>query len=157
MAGGGRRLARVTAIHTLDDITGEPARETVFFALDGVSYEIDLTAEHADDLRGILRPYVEHGRRTGGRRRKRKLVKGPTPIRRASARLRSESVERGKATESDSEQPTRAARRSRRGASTRRNTTTTLTPRPTRRRPARNTEATAPSPVPAVTFSAPAS
>ncbi|MEY7971342.1 histone-like nucleoid-structuring protein Lsr2 [Saccharomonospora xinjiangensis] len=77
-------MARSAAIHTVDDITGEPARETVFFALDGVAYEIDLTAEHADHLRDVLLRYAAHARRTGGRRRKRTLVDGPTPLRRAT-------------------------------------------------------------------------
>ena len=31
----------------IDDIDGGDADETVTFALDGVSYEIDLTAKHA--------------------------------------------------------------------------------------------------------------
>lgn len=80
-------MARFAAIHTLDDITGEPARETVFFALDGVEYKIDLTAEHADDLRSILTRYIEHARRTGGRKQARRLIDGPTPISSPPARF----------------------------------------------------------------------
>ena len=37
------------------------------FALDGKTYEIDLTTDNADKLRGLLEPYVKSGRRTGGR------------------------------------------------------------------------------------------
>ena len=37
------------------------------FALDGKTYEIDLTTANADKLRGLLEPYVKGGRRTGGR------------------------------------------------------------------------------------------
>ncbi|GAA2734868.1 Lsr2 family protein [Pedococcus aerophilus] len=51
-----------------DDIDGSPADETVTFALDGVSYEIDLTTANATALREALAPYVGHGRRSGGRR-----------------------------------------------------------------------------------------
>jgi hypothetical protein len=52
-----------------DDVTGEELDdgETVTFALNGVEYQIDLSEEHADQLRGALAPYVLHGRRIGGR------------------------------------------------------------------------------------------
>lgn len=60
---------RVTAV-LVDDLDGcSAADETVYFALDGVNYEIDLSAEHADRLRECLRPWQEHGRVvTRGRR-----------------------------------------------------------------------------------------
>ena len=51
-----------------DDIDGTPADETVTFALDGVTYEIDLTTANATALRDALAPYVGHGRRAAGRR-----------------------------------------------------------------------------------------
>src|SRR5690348_13409737 len=51
-----------------DDLDGGPADETVTFALDGVSYEIDLSSANAAALRDALAPYVGHGRRSGGRR-----------------------------------------------------------------------------------------
>ena len=51
----------------VDDIDGGEADETVTFALDGKTYEIDLTTANADKLRGLLDPYVKGGRRTGGR------------------------------------------------------------------------------------------
>jgi Lsr2 len=52
-----------------DDVTGEELDDgqTVTFALDGVEYEIDLSEEHADQLRAALASYVLHGRRIGGR------------------------------------------------------------------------------------------
>jgi Lsr2 len=46
-----------------DDIDGSPAAETVRFALNGTSYEIDLSNEHAQALRGALNKYVEHARK----------------------------------------------------------------------------------------------
>lgn len=53
----------------IDDLDGESdADETVKFSLDGVSFEIDLSAEHAEQLRNHLRPYRDHARRLGGRR-----------------------------------------------------------------------------------------
>jgi hypothetical protein len=51
-----------------DDIDGSDADETVTFALDGVSYEIDLSGKNAAKLRDALAPYVGHARRSGGRR-----------------------------------------------------------------------------------------
>jgi hypothetical protein len=46
-----------------DDLTGGPADETVVFALEGTTYELDLSAQHAADLRRRLAPFVEHARR----------------------------------------------------------------------------------------------
>lgn len=51
-----------------DDIDGSDADETVTFALDGVSYEIDLNGKNAAALRDALAPYVGHARRSAGRR-----------------------------------------------------------------------------------------
>ncbi|MCL3838750.1 histone-like nucleoid-structuring protein Lsr2 [Aeromicrobium duanguangcaii] len=63
---------RVVTILT-SDISGEeiPAGEgeTVYFALDGTSYEIDLTAKEADELRDSLKNYIALGRRTSPSRR----------------------------------------------------------------------------------------
>lgn len=62
-------MAQKTVVTFLDDLDGESEAEgTVPFALDGVEYEIDLTKENAEDLRGIFAPYIAAGRRTGGRR-----------------------------------------------------------------------------------------
>ena len=47
----------------LDDIDGSDADETVRFGLDGASYEIDLSAAHAQDLRSALGRYVAAGRK----------------------------------------------------------------------------------------------
>ena len=53
----------------IDDVTGDELEsgESVNFALDGVEYQIDLSEEHADELRKAFAPYVLKGRRTGGR------------------------------------------------------------------------------------------
>jgi hypothetical protein len=55
----------------VDDLTGEQFAEndgeTIKFALDGVSYEIDLTTANGEALRTILDPYTANARRTGGR------------------------------------------------------------------------------------------
>jgi hypothetical protein len=46
-----------------DDVDGSPATQTVSFALDGVTYEIDLSTRNADRLRAELAPWMEAGRR----------------------------------------------------------------------------------------------
>ncbi len=53
-----------------DDFDGSDADETVTFALEGVEYEIDLSAKNAETLRDTLAPWVAHARRVGGRRRR---------------------------------------------------------------------------------------
>lgn len=61
-------------VSLVDDIDGTQAHETVYFNLDGVVYEIDLSSDHAAELRDILRNYIAHGRRTGGRTIARRTV-----------------------------------------------------------------------------------
>lgn len=58
-------MARVVHVQLIDDLSGQDADETLRFALDGADYEIDLTADHAAELRGILEKYVGHARRLG--------------------------------------------------------------------------------------------
>jgi hypothetical protein len=58
-----------TVIELHDDFDGSPEASTVQFALEGVSYEIELSDEHLEEMRALLAPYIEHGRRTGGRRK----------------------------------------------------------------------------------------
>lgn len=69
-------MAQKVSIILIDDIDGSDADETVRFALDGTSYEIDLNAQHAQELRDALALYIGHarkagsgGRRSGGRSR----------------------------------------------------------------------------------------
>ncbi|WP_299450201.1 Lsr2 family protein [uncultured Serinicoccus sp.] len=52
----------------IDDVDGTEADQTVSFALDGVSYTIDLHDRHATQLRGDLSTWIKYARRTGGRR-----------------------------------------------------------------------------------------
>jgi hypothetical protein len=70
----GPTMARETMTRLVDDLDGSDAQETVKFALDGRSYEIDLSTKNAAKLRTTLATYVENGTRvartssTGGRR-----------------------------------------------------------------------------------------
>jgi hypothetical protein len=50
----------------VDDIDGSEAEGTVLFGLDGTHYEIDLSTEHAKELRIALARYTEAGRRVTG-------------------------------------------------------------------------------------------
>ena len=60
-------MAQKVQVLLIDDVDGAAADETVTFALDGVTYEIDLTAERAAQLRDSLATWVGHARRVGGR------------------------------------------------------------------------------------------
>jgi len=69
----------------IDDLDGSEAEGTVRFGLDGVEYEIDLSAEHSRELRDALARYVGAARRVGGsarrpaRSRRRGSAGGPNP------------------------------------------------------------------------------
>jgi hypothetical protein len=62
-------VAQRIVVQLLDDLDQSEATETVEFGLDGVTYEIDLSEEHAAALRDALGDFIEHARRTGARRR----------------------------------------------------------------------------------------
>lgn len=69
-------MAQKTIVTLVDDLTGEEAENisTVEFALDGVTYELDLTDENSTKLHDSLSQYAKAGRKIGGRRRS-----GPRP------------------------------------------------------------------------------
>jgi hypothetical protein len=50
----------------IDDLDGGEANETVSFAIDGNSYEIDLSDGNAKRLRDALGPFVQGARRSSG-------------------------------------------------------------------------------------------
>jgi hypothetical protein len=63
-------VAQKTIVTLIDDLTGEEAEDisTVEFALEGVTYEIDLANDNAAKLRDNLARYVAAARKTSGRR-----------------------------------------------------------------------------------------
>jgi len=61
-------MAQKVQVVLVDDIDGGDAAETVSFSLDGVGYEIDLSAANATSLRDAFGPWVAAGRRVSGRR-----------------------------------------------------------------------------------------
>ncbi|KPG13842.1 histone-like nucleoid-structuring protein Lsr2 [Mycobacteroides immunogenum] len=62
-------MAKKVNVTFVDDIDESPAEGTVEFAIDGVTYEIDLSTKNGDKLRKQLQPWIDHARRVSGRRR----------------------------------------------------------------------------------------
>lgn len=60
-------MAQKVQVLLLDDVDGKEAAETVTFGLDGVDYEIDLSADNAQALREGLASWIGHARKSGGR------------------------------------------------------------------------------------------
>jgi hypothetical protein len=70
-------VAQRTILELVDDLDGGQADETVTFALDGVEFEIDLSADNAARLRDTFAEFVGHARRTGGRKQRSAAVVKP--------------------------------------------------------------------------------
>ena len=64
-------MAQKVQIILEDDLDGGEADETVSFALDGTSYEIDLNEANATKLREAMATYVGHARKVTGTRGRR--------------------------------------------------------------------------------------
>lgn len=63
-------MAKKVTVTLVDDFDGEGAAdETIEFALDGISYEVDLSSANAQKLRNDFKQWVDIGRRVSGRRR----------------------------------------------------------------------------------------
>ena len=61
-------MAKKVTVALVDDTDGtSAATETVNFALDGVNYEIDLSDQHAQDIRSDIGKWITHARKTSGR------------------------------------------------------------------------------------------
>ncbi|ADG90107.1 Lsr2 family protein [Thermobispora bispora] len=83
-------MAKHTQVILIDDLDGSEASQTVTFALDGTTYEIDLSDENAKKLRDALQPFVKCARRadTGQSRRRRSSQRSSTLSREKSAEIR---------------------------------------------------------------------
>ncbi|GAA4050340.1 Lsr2 family protein [Nonomuraea sp. NPDC050663] len=82
----------------IDDLDGGEANETVSFAIDGASYEIDLSDGNAKKLRDALTPFVQGARKSGAtavRRRGGGRASSRQMSRDQSARIRAWAKERG--------------------------------------------------------------
>ena len=60
-------MAQKVQVILVDDLDGGAAEETVSFALDGVSYEIDLSTSNAAKMRDTFAQYTGTARKIGGR------------------------------------------------------------------------------------------
>jgi hypothetical protein len=60
-------VAQKVQVLLVDDLDGGAAEQTVTFALDGVSYEIDLNDKHAAELREAFATWIGHARKVTGR------------------------------------------------------------------------------------------
>jgi hypothetical protein len=58
-------MAQTVIVQLTDDIDGGEAVETIGFALNGKTYEIDVNAENARRLREAFAPFIEKARKTG--------------------------------------------------------------------------------------------
>lgn len=77
-------MAQRVQILLEDDIDGSEASQTIAFALDGTSYEIDLNDKHATALRKAMSAYVDHARKAANghgtaRKRRSTSIAGHTP------------------------------------------------------------------------------
>jgi hypothetical protein len=60
-------VAQKVQVILVDDLDGGAADETVTFALDGVSYEIDLSTKNAQELRDAFASWVGNARKVSSR------------------------------------------------------------------------------------------
>jgi hypothetical protein len=72
-------MAQKVTVALVDDTDGGAADETIEFALDGKSYEIDLSSTNAEKLRDALARYVAAARKAGGTRRRASTGGGTAP------------------------------------------------------------------------------
>ena len=73
-------MAKTVIVKLTDDLDGGDADETVYFALDGKSYEIDVSAANAAKLREALKPFIVKGRvRSGQAAPRATRPQGPAP------------------------------------------------------------------------------
>jgi hypothetical protein len=76
-------MAKTVIVKLTDDIDGSDADETIHFALDGRTYEIDVSAANATKMRQVLQPFIDKGRVSGTTRN----AKGPSSPRTAPAEM----------------------------------------------------------------------
>lgn len=85
-------MAQKVEIKHVSDLNEDiPADETVQFGLDHTDYEIDLSADEAQQMRGSLERFVKNARkmgRTPSARRKKKVSRDDLPQIREYARAR---------------------------------------------------------------------
>ena len=73
-------MAKQTTVVLVDDLDGSEATEQVEFAVDGTSYEIDLSAQNSAKLREVLEPYISAARGRSRRRAASVPAAMPRPV-----------------------------------------------------------------------------
>jgi hypothetical protein len=63
-------MAQKVQTYFIDDLDGSEAGSTVLFGLDGTQYEIDLSNDHARELRTAVARYIDAGRKVSGTSRR---------------------------------------------------------------------------------------
>jgi Lsr2 len=58
-------VAKRTIHMLIDDLDGGTADETITFSIDGIQYQIDLSAKNATKMRKALARYIDAGTRIG--------------------------------------------------------------------------------------------
>jgi len=90
-------MATRTVTSLVDDTDGSEAQETVSFALEGTTYEIDLSDQNAKKLRDVLDPWVSKARKIGGGRgRARRYGAGKADLKAVRAWAASNKIELSK-------------------------------------------------------------
>jgi hypothetical protein len=90
-------MAQKVQVVLVDDVDGGSADETIRFAFDGASYEIDLSTVHASEFRAAVAPWLKAARKVSGRAGGRAASSGDTSKIRAWAKSSGFSVsERGR-------------------------------------------------------------
>ena len=72
-----------THVVLIDDIDGTPAKDTVTFTFQGVTYEIDLSEEHISEMSADFEKWISSSRRIGGRAVRGSRVASSAPLSRA--------------------------------------------------------------------------
>jgi nucleoid-associated protein Lsr2 len=81
-------MAQKVDVKFIDDLDGSEAAGTVSFALDGRSYEIDLSDDNAARLRDSLASFIAAARRSGGTSSRRGRTSPRVPAEAATASAR---------------------------------------------------------------------
>lgn len=79
-------MATKTITTLVDDVDGTEAAETLSFALDGTTYEIDLSNKNADALRATVATWASKAREIGKQRGARRNIKAVGDTRNALIR-----------------------------------------------------------------------
>ena len=73
-------MATITRTFLVDDLDGSAEEvETIQLSLDGADFEIDLSAQNADRLRGKLARFIENGTRVTGQKPRGTILRAVRP------------------------------------------------------------------------------